>query len=89
MERDAELLTCRVCGLMQADFTWGNDGATPSHNICSCCGVEFGYEDCLPESIRKYRSGWLSAGAKWTWPKDKPAGWQLELQLAQIPTKFL
>ncbi|PBC22211.1 hypothetical protein CK226_16405 [Mesorhizobium sp. WSM4311] len=37
---------CRVCGLDQSpDMPWGESGGEPSYAICSCCGVEFGYED--------------------------------------------
>ena len=54
------LNTCRVCGYTDAIFfPWGNDGKTPSFEICKCCNVEFGYEDCQLSSIRKYRQKWL------------------------------
>lgn len=35
---------CRVCGLYLGYQPWGEDGKTPSYEICPCCGVEFGYE---------------------------------------------
>lgn len=56
---------CRVCGWDAELPVWGDDGRTPTFDICSCCGVEFGHQDCLPESTEKYRSAWLAAGAPW------------------------
>jgi hypothetical protein len=55
---------CRVCGLIQDDPPWGNDNNTPSFNICSCCGVEFGYEDATLNAIKNYRTTWLANGAE-------------------------
>lgn len=45
MHNSNELNVCRVCGAKQLEPPWGNDGLTPSYEICDCCGVEFGYED--------------------------------------------
>ena len=54
------LNTCRVCGYTDAIFfPWGKDGKTPSFEICECCNIEFGYEDCQSSSIRRYRQKWL------------------------------
>jgi hypothetical protein len=78
---------CRVCGLQQ-DQPWGEDGETPSFSICPCCGVEFGYEDSLPEGVRAFRKEWLGAGAPWFRPTSKPENWNLEAQMRNIPTKF-
>ena len=47
---------CYVCGLNYENFfPWGPDGQTPSHDICGCCGVEFGYEDTLAVGIKMLR----------------------------------
>lgn len=46
---------CRVCGLHIDDLPWGQDGNSPTYDICPCCGVEFGYEDYTAESARRYR----------------------------------
>jgi hypothetical protein len=75
---------CTICGLDQGGSPWGEDGKTPSFVICECCGVEFGYEDCLLEGIRKYRNEWLQAGSQWHEPKYKPLNWNLDEQLQQI-----
>ena len=79
---------CRVCGLDQGEFPWGKDGTDPSFAICDCCGVEFGYQDCSIECVRKFRNTWLSEGNPWFNPKKKPKNWSLEKQLKNIPQEF-
>jgi hypothetical protein len=83
-----ELLRCRVCGLVQREPPWGLDGQSPSFNICPCCGVEFGYEDSDPSALASYRSSWLANGATWFRPKERPAGWSLDDQLAEVPAPW-
>ena len=79
---------CRVCGLNQGFEPWEDDGESPTYAICSCCGVEFGYEDCTSFATKKYRDEWLKNGAKWFSPKDKPNDWSLDKQLQGIPDEF-
>jgi hypothetical protein len=83
-----ELAVCRICGLIQPDAPWGETGKDPSHDICPCCGVEFGYEDCLLSAIRKYRDAWIDKGSKWWNPKLQPTVWDIEEQLKNIPARF-
>ena len=73
---------CRVCGLEHSaddpvDLPWGEDEKFPSFWFCACCGVEFGYQDCLPEPARRFRSLWLERGAPWDSPKHTPSNWTL------------
>jgi hypothetical protein len=79
---------CRVCGLNQGVEPWGKDGETPSFDICTCCGVQFGYEDCDILSVKKFRAEWLNNGAHWSWAKNKPENWSLEEQMQNIPDDF-
>lgn len=79
---------CRVCGRIYEGLPWGEDGKTASFEICPCCGVEFGYEDSLPESVRGYRAIWLAGGSNWFDRKLRPQDWSLDAQLAQIPPEF-
>ena len=80
---------CRVCGLEEEEEPpWGEDGMSPTHDACVCCGVEHGYEDARLEGVRHYREQWLANGAKWHDPKFKPANWDLEEQLRHIPEKY-
>lgn len=80
---------CRVCGLYIDDKPWGEDGESPTYEICPCCNVEFGYEDNTLESTLKYRSDWLKNGANWFEKKRKPENWNLGEQLKNIPKNFL
>lgn len=76
---------CRVCGFKYKDFfPWGIDGATPSHEICDCCGTEFGYEDNTPESTDINRKRWIDNGAEWFSPEKRPVAWLLEEQLKKL-----
>jgi len=89
MDAKTNLLNCRVCGLEQPEPPWGEDGNTPSFNICPCCGVEFGYEDSTLITIRRYRDLWLENGAKWSVPKATPLKWNIEEQLRHIPQEYV
>jgi hypothetical protein len=88
-EKDKKIEPCRVCGLDQLEPQWGEDGKSPTFNICFCCGVEFGYEDATLTAIRSYREKWFLAGALWHKPRYKPEGWNLEEQLKDIPAEYL
>jgi hypothetical protein len=79
---------CGVCGKIQAEPIWGEDGRCPTFEICDCCEVEFGYTDCKLRAIKTFREKWLTAGAKWFDPKKQPANWSLEKQLKQIPDQY-
>lgn len=88
MPSEKVLSTCRVCGLVQPFFPWGEDGRTPTHDICSCCGVEFGYEDATLIAIKRHREEWVSKGAKWWSPKERPQYWDRDHQLENIPEEY-
>lgn len=90
-ERDKHF--CRVCGLYIDDKPWGDDNKTPTHDICPCCGVEFGNEDFCLASLKEYRKQWIEKGAKW-WDEEnptnsphttKPFNWKVEEQMTHIP----
>ena len=83
-----ELFICRVCGLTQTDMPWGESGEDPSHDICDCCGTEFGYEDSSIDTIKKNREMWLKSGARWWNSKVLPNDWILDEQLENIPLQF-
>ncbi len=89
MLKNNELYMCRVCGAEQLDLPWGEDGETPTYNICACCGVEFGYEDYTLIALKNYRIMWVNKGANWFCKKEKPDNWVLEEQLHNIPKKYL
>jgi len=96
MDNDKSISYCRVCGLFNGKdfqgndyFPWGKDGNSPSYDICECCGVEFGYEDCSTEGAKAFRDRWIKNGATWYCPEYKPKNWSLEEQLEHIPKKYL
>lgn len=80
---------CRVCGLEFEDKPWGEDGKCPTYEICSCCGVEFGYGDTDPENCKSIREHWIkNENMKWRFEEDKPANWDWEKQKKYIPPDF-
>lgn len=79
---------CRVCGCLLDEPPWGDDGATPSFEICPCCGVEFGYEDFTLEGARKHRENWLAMGSPWFDAAMRPDDWNLDVQLRSIPAQY-
>jgi len=88
MHSKNNIMACRVCGLLQLDPPWGEDGKNPSFEICACCGVEFGYEDVLLKSVHAYRKRWIEDGAQWVDKKAKPNNWNMTDQLENIPEVF-
>jgi hypothetical protein len=60
------------------DFPWGEVGNCPTYEICPCCGVEFGNEDYILNSIKIYRENWINNGNNWFAPKERPNNWSLE-----------
>jgi hypothetical protein len=90
MSHNNELQCCRVCGAYsEGFFPWGESGLTPTHDICFCCGIEFGIEDSGSlEEIKAYRERWIDMGGEWCLLSAKPADWNLEEQLANIPDRF-
>ncbi len=88
MHNSNDLYACRVCGAIQSDPPWGENGEDASFNICDCCGVEFGYEDATLLGIKRYRDKWLSNGAKWNNLKYRPDNWSLDEQLRNIPNDY-
>ncbi len=69
-------------------YPWGVDGMTPSHEICDCCGCEFGYEDISITSIKSNRQKWIESGSAWFDSTKKPVDWSLEIQLKSIPNQY-
>lgn len=79
---------CKVCGYSELNYyPWGEDGKTPSYEICPCCGVEFGYEDSTLEGMLKYRKKWIKLGGKWFKEEKRPNNWSLDKQLKNVCCK--
>lgn len=79
---------CRVCGYELPSPPWGKDGASPTWDICPCCGTEFGYEDCTPASAREKRAQWIAGGMKWFDRRKTPLDWDYSIQCLKIPNEY-
>lgn len=79
---------CHICGLDLKEPPWGESGRDPTFNICPCCGVEFGSQDCRASGVVRERKRWIVSGGEWWKVKSKPPGWSFEEQVKQIPTEI-
>lgn len=89
MLNSEDIRHCRVCGFREDPPPWGEDGLSATFNLCTRCGVEFGYEDASLNGIRRYREEWIKHETPWFRPECKPEGWRLEEQLTSIPEGFV
>jgi hypothetical protein len=69
---------CQVCGydrLMKP---------ATDHNICPCCGTEFGYDD-IAHTWEELRNLWIARGAKWfSHHTPAPNDWNVVSQLSRF-----
>jgi hypothetical protein len=72
---------CRICGYSNKDYPWGEDGKSPSYQICPCCGVQFGINDITPEDMQRYFKEWEKNDLRWNNPKEKPVKWVIDEQI--------
>jgi len=73
---------CPVCkwkGLTE-DVKWPYG----SHEICECCGTQFGLDVQDNSDIVTVRDEWISQGAEWFSDESKPNNWSLESANKQI-----
>ena len=76
---------CPVCGLeFDEEYPWGKDGKTASFDICPCCGVTWGYEDCQPIARLNFRKQWIDNGMIWFNPDRKPKNYNPLLQVSRV-----
>ncbi len=75
---------CPVCGYDRLEEPTYIDGRIPSHDICDCCGCEFGLDDCTERQIEKYRQKWVNEGCRWFVPEMKPENWDIDVQLKNL-----
>jgi hypothetical protein len=85
---------CGFSGLLTAPWrrkTPGDpsdDRLRTSHEICACCGIEFGRDDWAGgdlgkrlESYQRWRERWIKSRMRWFKPEAMPDGWQAQTQL--------
>lgn len=80
---------CRVCGYELSFPPWGDDGKSPTWEICPCCGTEFGYEDSTPASTRAMRSRWIAGGKQWFDKSKRSVDWSYDAQCKHIPKEYI
>jgi hypothetical protein len=65
---------CPVCGFDNMPYP------PVDHNICSCCGTEFGYHD-LRLSYSELRKQWQAKDARWFSTRmPQPEGWNAHVR---------
>ncbi len=85
-----ERFRCRVCGALESEPPYGENGDCPTFNFCPCCDVEYGYQDCNPIAAARYRAAWLEKGGAWKrrYARLKLEDLALEEQLKRIPVAY-
>lgn len=68
---------CPSCGYNLGFIPW--DDGSPADEMCSSCGIQFGYDDFAGgnEEVRqsiyeKWRQNWISMGMPWKSSRKKP-----------------
>lgn len=79
---------CLVCGYPGLEEPPRLENGMPSFDICECCGVQFGYEDCTEERILEYRKKWIKSEGEWFSKESKPDNWSMKQQLKNIGIKI-
>lgn len=73
-----------VADLAEVRPPYASTFGDPSHDICSCCGFEFGFDDDTNagdgSSFEEYLAEWIAEGCPW-FMGLKPGDWNLEQQL--------
>ncbi len=85
IEPERATYTCVVCGYDQlCDEPYDNHG-NPSHEVCLCCGFEFGFTDgSMSITQQAYRSSWIATGYVFYFEPQKPAHWTFETLQQQL-----
>lgn len=81
---------CPACGYDLGFKPW--NGNSPSHEICPCCYIQFGYDDfaggrlnARAELYRNWRSSWIAKGMPWCGVGNlPPEGWNPQQQLKSL-----
>lgn len=75
--------TCIVCGFINLEQV--PIYPFSSHEICSCCGTEYGLDVQRIEDVELVRQEWLDEGAPWFYDDaDRPDGWNMSTAIFQI-----
>ena len=85
---------CPVCGYDLGFPPW--KGLSASHEICPCCGIQYGYDDMAEGDhskrnfiYKEWRSGWIKAGMGWdSIGIQPPRNWDPIKQLKNVELKM-
>ena len=84
-----ECFACPACGFGELLEPPWDAGAGPSHDLCPCCGVQFGQDDAAggdsvrrAEIHRRWRARWIEQGSRWFSSDPPPPLWDPNRQLA-------
>lgn len=69
-----------MCGYPHLTEPPYNEHGCASHDICPCCGTQFGYDDAK-RSHMQLRRRWALRGMKWWNEFEPPSGWNPAAQL--------
>ncbi|MEV7417223.1 hypothetical protein [Streptomyces sp. NPDC089919] len=86
-QEDKTETACRICGYDDGEQVFDAFGV-PRYVICPCCYNESGIGDDNVSQVRELRGHWVATGARWHEPELRPAGWELLVQLANIPPQW-
>ncbi len=76
---------CPVCGYVGLTEPPYDDHQCPTHEICLCCGTQFGYDD-FNVSFDTIRQKWIEGGmAWWSDRQEQPKNWDPKRQLKSLP----
>lgn len=78
---NSKTYTCTVCGYPSLDEPPVDEYGCASFDICSCCGIQFGYHDAC-RSHEELRRKWIAEGIPWhSELVHPPNGWNATDQL--------
>jgi len=78
---------CPVCGWPELMRPPRSISGGASHEICPCCGYEFGYTDTIKDiAYNKWREKWIEDGMPWRSSdiEPVPANYDPEKQLSNL-----
>ena len=90
MDSVSKRYNCPACGFILDFEPWSN--GLCSYEICPCCGIQFGYDDCAGGNIQRrgelhkeWRRDWIGSGMPW-WSRGAaaPTDWNPAKQLEEF-----
>lgn len=85
MNQKQKLNICPVCGYTKLEEPPYNQYGEPTHEICSCCGYEYGFDDTSEGyTFTEYRKEWIKRGFPFSYKEDKPKNWNKKKMKKQL-----